>query len=227
MIRTSGGGLSLAEIATATLPAGTLTTSQPMTLTQTWNAAGVTFTGLKVNITDTASAATSLLMDLQIGGATQFSVSKTGAVDFNGNLGDLGSNWAIRGSDGVMNLKSTFALRWSNGSAGATPDLIIVRDAANTLAQLNGTAAQAFRAYFSYTDVSNYTRLAFKTATTLHTIETESAGTGEANIDLAFTPKGSGRIRFGTHSALAAEVLSGYITIKDAGGTSRKIGVIA
>lgn len=33
--------------------------------------------------------------------------------------------------------------------------------------------------------------------------------------------------RMGTHTALGAEVLSGYITITDAGGTSRKIGVIS
>ena len=37
----------------------------------------------------------------------------------------------------------------------------------------------------------------------------------------------AGTLQFGTHSALAAETLSGYITITDAGGTSRKIGVIS
>lgn len=34
-------------------------------------------------------------------------------------------------------------------------------------------------------------------------------------------------IKFGTHSAIAAEALSGYITIKDAGGTTRKLAVIS
>lgn len=33
--------------------------------------------------------------------------------------------------------------------------------------------------------------------------------------------------RFGTHSAIGAETLSGYITITDDGGTSRKLGVIS
>jgi hypothetical protein len=37
----------------------------------------------------------------------------------------------------------------------------------------------------------------------------------------------SGNIRFGTFTALGAEVLTGYITIKDAGGTTRKVAVIA
>jgi hypothetical protein len=49
-------------------------------LSQTWNAPGVTFTGLKQNVTDTNSATASLLMDLQVGGTSKFSVSKAGAI---------------------------------------------------------------------------------------------------------------------------------------------------
>jgi hypothetical protein len=36
-----------------------------------------------------------------------------------------------------------------------------------------------------------------------------------------------GKVKFGTLTALGAEVITGYITIKDAGGTSRKIAVIS
>jgi hypothetical protein len=68
-----------ANVSPLTLTGGTLTTSNPLvTGTQTWNAGGVTFTGLFANITDTASAAGSLLADLQIGGASRFSVGKNG-----------------------------------------------------------------------------------------------------------------------------------------------------
>ena len=49
-------------------------------LTDTWNAAGTTFTAIKMNVTDTASAAGSLLLDLQVGGTSQFRVSKGGRV---------------------------------------------------------------------------------------------------------------------------------------------------
>lgn len=49
----------------------------------------------------------------------------------------------------------------------------------------------------------------------------------DTNIDLNLTPKGSGVVRFGTHSALAAETVTGYITIKDSGGTSRKLAVVS
>ena len=49
-------------------------------LTATWNAAGTTFSAIKMNVTDTASAAASLLLDLQVGSASQFRVSKGGRV---------------------------------------------------------------------------------------------------------------------------------------------------
>ena len=54
-----------------------------------------------------------------------------------------------------------------------------------------------------------------------------SASGGDTNIDIALTPKGTGVLRFGTHSALGAETVSGYITIKDAGGVARKVAVVS
>lgn len=68
-----------------TLTGATITASNPvLNLTQTWNAAGVTFTGYKLNITDTASNAASLLMDFQVGGSSKFSVNKSGSLTLNG-----------------------------------------------------------------------------------------------------------------------------------------------
>ena len=52
----------------------------------TWNNVATTFTGLKLNVTDTASAAGSLLMDLQVGGVSKFSVSKAGSGTFAGGI---------------------------------------------------------------------------------------------------------------------------------------------
>lgn len=65
---------------TLTLASGSITTSKPAwSATQTWNDGAVTFTGLKLNVTDTASAAASLLADLQVGAASQWKVTKGGA----------------------------------------------------------------------------------------------------------------------------------------------------
>lgn len=60
--------------------AGTITTSDPNTLTQTWNAGAITFTARKINITDTSSASGSLFVDYQVAGTSKFSVRKDGYV---------------------------------------------------------------------------------------------------------------------------------------------------
>lgn len=59
----------------------TITASKPfISHTATWNSGGVTFTNMLSNITDTASASASLLMDLQVGGSSKFNIRKDGLV---------------------------------------------------------------------------------------------------------------------------------------------------
>jgi hypothetical protein len=61
-------------------------------LTDTWNAGGTTFNAIKMNVTDTASAAASKLVTLQVGGSERFGVDKTGIASFAGVVrGPLGS----------------------------------------------------------------------------------------------------------------------------------------
>jgi hypothetical protein len=69
------------QVKKSTIATGTITTSTPLiSATQTWNAGGVTFSAITVNVTDSASAAGSLIADLQVGGASKWKVDKTGAV---------------------------------------------------------------------------------------------------------------------------------------------------
>lgn len=49
-------------------------------LTDTWSDGATTYTSIKMNVTDTASAAASKLIDLQIGGSSFFSVDKAGKI---------------------------------------------------------------------------------------------------------------------------------------------------
>lgn len=65
--------------ATITSALGTITASTPaFTSTATWNNAAVTFTHFFANITDTASAAASKLIELQVGGSPKFILTKAG-----------------------------------------------------------------------------------------------------------------------------------------------------
>ncbi len=80
-----------------TIARGTVTTSQPWSFTQTWNAGAVTFAGLVENITNTASAAASTLLDLQVGGVSQFAVTRAGAFTSTGN-GVVGGTLQVTGN---------------------------------------------------------------------------------------------------------------------------------
>jgi hypothetical protein len=53
-------------------------------LSDTWNNAGISWNGIKLNVTDTASAVGSKLIDLQVAGVSKFAISKTGAVTATG-----------------------------------------------------------------------------------------------------------------------------------------------
>lgn len=66
------------------------------------------------------------------------------------------------------------------GSAGTSADVLLLRDAANTFAQRNGTAAQTTRIYGTYTDASNYEYLTLDAVTNApnFTIATVAAGSG-------------------------------------------------
>lgn len=81
-IAAAGGTLT----APLTITQGTITTSQPfVSHTATWNAGGVTFVNFDSNVTDTASAAGSILARFRVGGSSVFEVLKTGQVNIGGS----------------------------------------------------------------------------------------------------------------------------------------------
>lgn len=53
-----------------------------------------------------------------------------------------------------------------------------------------------------------------------------TAAGSDTNIDLALVPKGTGNVRFGTRTANADAAITGYLEIKDSGGTVRKLAII-
>lgn len=77
-------------------------------LTDTWNAGGTTFNGIKLNVTDTASAAASKLITLQTTGSEHFSVTKAGVAYLSGSLlvGTTSSTFAS-GGRGVIELNGS------------------------------------------------------------------------------------------------------------------------
>lgn len=98
----------------------------------------------------------------------------------------------------ITKLASDCAFGFASGAdaAASSFDTGWARDAAGVIAQRNGTSAQTHRVYFSFTDSSNYSRLALNTASTVVTLAAETAGTGTDNIDVAITPAGTGNVSF-------------------------------
>jgi hypothetical protein len=162
-------------------------------LSYTWNNAGTTFTGIKYNVTDTASNAASLLMDLQVGGTSKFSVNKTGAVTATSYTGPSTMLFGTTANDSVRLSVSgssmvfvsatqirvpNFGVTFCADNSINTPEFTILRDAANTLAQRNSTNAQTFNLYNTYTDASNYKRASFIQTATGLVLDSQFLGTG-------------------------------------------------
>jgi hypothetical protein len=216
---------------------GSIAASDPLTVTQTWTDAAVTYTGLQVNITDTASAAASLLMDLRVSGVRRLSVRKDGRVFFGDNgfdaiwtvggrleftAGGAGPYLGVQASNVIIQNSS----RLSFSSSASPGDTILVRDAANTLAQRNGTAAQESRIYGTYTDTSNYRRLALKMSTAgVAQIVAEGAGTGAVGNLLELPANTTFADLTATRAALGIQTKTGTSTGLDAVGTTDITGL--
>jgi hypothetical protein len=118
-----------------TIASGTLTTSQPaLNITQTWNDGAVTFTGMNIAITSTASVAASKPFNISVGGTDVFYISRSGRLnvyDLNCWDGDLliyrASNLAARINTALFSVGTTMALSPDSPSA---PDCYITRVAA-------------------------------------------------------------------------------------------------
>lgn len=70
-----------------TITSGTLTAAEELlNISSTWNNSGSTFYGIKFDVTNTASAAASRLIDLSVGGSSKFNVDLNGNINFTGSL---------------------------------------------------------------------------------------------------------------------------------------------
>lgn len=118
------------------LTGGTITALSPLVdMTRTWNAGGVTFTALKLNVTDTASASASLLMDLQLGGSSMIKVDKSGNVTAPNFIGT--QNVRVDGGAFYFNAKSAI----TNPGADGTIMLSNNAQSAFTRLQFGGTTS--------------------------------------------------------------------------------------
>ena len=151
-------------VSALTLVGATQTVSTPvLNASQTWNNAGTTFTGLKLNITDTASNAASLLADLQVGGTSKMSLDKAGnltiagspTIQQTGYLHWTGRTYLLANADGnltVTNNAQTSQLKlliagngqWQFGAADAASPVAQTFGVQSVVAGTTDTAGANF-----------------------------------------------------------------------------------
>lgn len=172
-------------------------------MTDTWNDAGTTFSAISMDVTDTASASESRLLDLKVGGADRFFVRKDGRMSvtdgiFNGSNVQISSTEISLSNNfnKYVHLGRLFSGGFQTGMAFAggsflgfqasananiaLADARLYHDGTGAIAQRSGAIAQAFHLYNTYTDASNYERGIIRWSGNQMQIGTDAAGTGTA-----------------------------------------------
>jgi hypothetical protein len=195
---------------TVALGGGVLTASNPvLNLAQTWNNAAVTFEGIKLNVTNTASDVLSRFATFSVDGSDFVRILRRGAIVFPtspgvqdpgvagiGNYGGTLTMWSGSGTRMISISTTDINVVSASASLSFSTGTALFRDAAGILAQRSGVTTQTSRIYNTYTDASNYERLALIPGATSGwmQIAAQSAGTGTANINVALTPAGTGAL---------------------------------
>lgn len=201
-----------------TLTGGTVTTALPvLNATQTWNNVATSFTGIKLNITDTASASGSLLMDLQVGSSSKCKIDKTGIITSaassffltGGTYGFSiynisGGYWCIARADQAGGTQ-TFEWHGGNtngnirgdfgiGTAMASADTVLSRRAAKVLGIVNSISGSS--------SAGNAFSLGSQTVSQLTAAATAGQGAMAYVTDATSTTAGSNVAGGGSNKAL-------------------------
>lgn len=204
------GGVMTGEL---TLPAGAVGAPSLM-----FTGAGAT-TGFYSPLANGIAAA--------ISGTRRFWIDSAGTVSFTNT--SFTSN-GILSNAGNIRTGNASTISWSSTvDPTAAQDVILRRDGPGALAVRDGTNAQSFSVYGTAdSGLTNYERLKISAQQGVgFTIAAETLGTGADNLDIGIVPAGTGLMRYGTHNAIGAETVTGFINIKDSGGTTRKLAVVS
>jgi hypothetical protein len=187
---------------TVDLGGGTVTASNPvLDLTQTWNNAAVAFKGLRLVVTETALADNSRFFSFESSNPALFecfghksAASTYGLVVKGTNPSiELRSTTETTGRAALQNggvyLNANGAVTWASSTTNHASgrDTVLLRDAADTLAQRRGTTAQTCRVYNTYTDASNYERASLTWSSNVCYLKPENLGTGSARLFVPVT----------------------------------------
>lgn len=190
-----------------TFTMGTVTTSQPLTINQTWNNASETFNSLLVDITNTNSSTSSLFFDFQENGSSKLKLTSGGLLQFedvnraiwtpqSSRLALRAGTGSVIVSNGGVYAISSSSIGFLNGTAtNNNADCFIVRDAANTMALRRSAIAQIFRVYNTYSSATSYERAKLEWSSSIFNLGTEQGSAGGQARPMSIQTSGVDRIR--------------------------------
>lgn len=165
-------------------------------LSDTWNNAGISFNGIKLNATDTASAAGSKLLDLQISGVSKFTVGKTGTLTATGLIESTVGGFKF--PDGTT--QTTRATVNSVSGTGSVSGLTLTGTVTNSgsltlggtlaLTSANVTTGLGYTPYNS-TNPAGYLSIVSLTSNVTGTLPIANGGTGATSAATALTSLGA------------------------------------
>lgn len=178
---------------------GTLTASAPvLDLAQTWNNSGTVFSAIRLNVTDTASVGTSLLLNLQVGASTVFSINRAGQCPNDFQANSLRTSDTVASGSAYKTINSG-SYEWSsNNSRFGTSDVFLRRDAAGVLAQYNAANPQEYRIYNTFTSATNHERGFLRWSSNVFQIGTEKGSGGGSAREIQFQTDGVTRVTIGS-----------------------------
>lgn len=141
----------------------------------------------------------------------------------------------LEGAESLRVVPTASAVNWvqvGGAATGGAPFIISQGSDTNINLYLGskGTSSIIFNTsgllQFAVTHTASAVNYLQATGSATGAAPTLSSQGSDTNIDLALTPKGTGYVRFGTRTASADVAITGYIEIKDSGGTVRRLAVI-
>jgi hypothetical protein len=250
MVLTSSGtitaGTRITALGTGTGGIGTYTISTSQNRSSATLTGRQQFSAAVINVTNTASAASSSLLDVQSGGTSVFRVHDGNRVTFgtfaptlSGPSLELGSGSGFYESSGlriatsgggnpVLFTGSAVRIRGGELQFTAGGATALIADGDHILAQRQTTNPQTFRIYNTFTDANNHERGFLKWSSNVFQIGTEKGSGGGTARALEFQTDGTTRVTIGaTSGAVVCSAGLSVVTSVTFQGNSSIVGNIA
>jgi hypothetical protein len=216
-----------------TLSSSSTTTLATSTAAQTVSlGAGATVSGSTKAINIGTTGVSGSTTTIAIGSAVSGSLGSIAIQSPTVNIGQTATQFAVTNTASAVNY-----VQVTGAATGVAPVISTQGSDSNVALNFSSKGTSGFNFYTDSGTSARQFRVE-RVASSVNFLAASGAAAGgspslsvsslssDTNIDLTLTPKGTGMVRFGTRTASADAAITGYIEIKDSGGTTRRLAVI-